>query len=264
MGIEHFVALLLGLAGLVVTWLVWTGRWKAAGTDVWQPNWAWTTQPVVSLMCLGFALAPTLGDAVWYPVVLALVVAVVFFFWEPDWFGPRWWRERDKGHVDMSYGPNVVAAGLLKPDLGERGSLAAAERTMAPARPYAKLRAALVDDRYGRPSRAQRPGIVEGYVLLYERGLVFAARPSEDRFRDAPTILRMQAASLRRVQRLGHGVDADGQTRMRDIKTRVMPRVRIDGGEGSWILETRHAGRLVAELERRYGIGDRAMAVPSG
>jgi hypothetical protein len=258
MGIGHVIALAVGLYGIVATWLVWTGRWRAPGTDVWQPNWAWTTQPFVACMCLAFALEPALGNALWYPVVLLIPVMVVFFFWRPKWFGPRWWRERDTSQIDMNYGPNLVAAGLLKPDLGEHGSLATVERTMAPAEPFAKLRAALVDDRYGRPTRAQRPGIVEGYLLIYERGLAFAATRSEDKFRDQPTILRMPAGALRRARRLPHGVDADGETRMRDVKTRVMPRVRIDGTDGSWILETRHAGRLLAELERRFGVRDRS------
>jgi hypothetical protein len=263
MGAIDIVLAVLGVADLAASWLVWTGRWKAPGTDVWQPNWAFTLLPAGGVMLLSFGLDSVVGNAVYYVAIPVLLVAWVLSFWQPEWFGPRWWRERDKSHVDMGYAPNLVAAGLFKPDLGEQGSLARVEREMAPARPFAKLRAALVDDRYGRPTRAQRPGIVEGYVLVYERGLIFAARPVEDKFRDAPTVLRMPASSLRRAQRLGHGVDADGRTRMRDIKTRLMPRVRIDGSDGSWILETRRAGRLMAELERHYGIGDHAVAIPS-
>jgi hypothetical protein len=243
MALEHYVMLAVGAALVAAGALAWSGRWRSAGKDLMHPNWSFVLLPGLGVLVIGMGLEPLLGNAALGPALLLFMLSFVLFFWQPDWFGPRWWRERDRTDLGLDHGPNAMLAYFLKPGLGERGSLVTAERTMAPETPLAKLRAALVDERYGKPSAAQRQGVIEGYLLLYERGLVFAARPVEDKFRDAPTIVRLPAAAIRGCERLER------------------KRVRIDSTEGPWVVETRQAGRLMAELGRRFGAADRAIPV---
>jgi hypothetical protein len=263
MGPQHYVMLLLGLGGLVAGWMAWTGRWRSAGKDLLHPNWSFTLNPALGVLLVGMGLEPLVGRAIYWPTLPVFFIGFLLFWWQPSWFGPRWWRERDKTDLGLEHGPNATLMYFMKPGLGEHGSVETVEREMAPERPSAKFRVCLVDERYGRPSAAQRPGIVEGFLLVYERGLVFAARPIEDKFRDQPTILKLPASAILGVRRIGRGEDADGVVRWRDAKTRMMPRVRIETRDGPWVLEVRRAGRLIAEIRKRYGMAKSPVAAPT-
>jgi hypothetical protein len=252
MDLAHVIVLLLALACCAGTWAVWTGRFKAAGKDLLHPNWAWTALPVLAGVFGAYALEPVLGNVANALGFVVVLVGFVMFLWQPSWFGPRWWRERDPADLGPEWGPNaaLLATG---PGLGPAGSLPEAMRRMEPEQPAVKLRAGLVTERHGRPSAAQRSGIVEGWLLLYERGLVFAASELEDKMRQATVIERLAAADMRSVVRLRAGTREDGRRQVRDAKTPFMGRVRIDAQGGPWVIETRRPRRLVAELERRYG-----------
>jgi hypothetical protein len=255
----QILAVLIGLACLAGTALVWSGRLPGPGKALLTPNWAWTALPVVGFVALAYGIdGGGAGPAtvVAFPLVIAGFVMLV---WQPSWFGPRWWRERDPADLGQEYGPNAALLAVAKPGLGSQGSLAAIEREMAPEQPLAKVKAALVTERHGRPSAAQRRGVVEGWLLLYERGLVFAANALEDKMRESPVIERLPAADLRSASRVRAGT---GQSGVRDVKTLVMGRLRVDGAHGSWILETRRPDRLLAELDRRYGV--RTHGTPAG
>ena len=99
--IGHVAATLAGLLGLAGTWLAWTGRWRTAGRSVIAPNWAWTALPSTALIVLGYGMQPLAGDAVYYVAFPVAVVSFVMLFWDPDWYGPRWWRERDETEMDL-------------------------------------------------------------------------------------------------------------------------------------------------------------------
>lgn len=254
MDLAHVIAVLAGLACLAGSWAVWSGHYKAAGKDLLHPNWAWTVVPALAAVLLAYGLEPLLGDvASWVFGVLALL-AFALFFWQPDWFGPRWWRERDRSDLGQEWGTNALLLGLTKPGMGDSGSLSQALAMMAPEEPSTRMRGALVTARHGRPSAGQRPGVVEGWLLLYERGVVFAASAMEDKMREAPVVERLAAADMRSTRRVPRGTQEDGGRRVRDVKTLVMGRVEVGARGGDWVVETRSPGRLVRELEQRYGV----------
>jgi hypothetical protein len=243
----------LGAACLAASALVWSGRVRGPGNALLTPNWAWTALTASGLVCLSYGIdGGSAGPAT--VVALPLVtLGVVMLVWQPDWFGPRWWRRRDRSDPGQDYGPNAALLGAIKPDLGDYGSLRSVEREMSPEQPLEKLKAAMVIDRHGRPSAAQRPGVVEGWLLLYERGLICAASALEDKMRERPVVERLPAADLRSAVRVRGG---------RDIKAHLMGRLRIDGAHGSWTVETRRPDKLLRELDRRYGV--RTHGTPAG
>src|ERR1700755_1106135 len=109
----HIVATVLGLAGLAGTWLAWTGRRRAPGASVITPNWAWTVLPSVSLIAISYTVHPLA-----YVALPVAVLSLVMALWGPDWYGPRWWRERDRGDIDLTAPDNAYLYAAMGPGLG--------------------------------------------------------------------------------------------------------------------------------------------------
>jgi hypothetical protein len=259
----RIVLVIAGLAALAGTWAVWTGRFRAAGKDLLHPNWAWTAVPAFAVVLLAYGLEPLLGDAASWIALPIAILGFVMLLWQPTWFGPRWWRERDPADLGAEWGPNAALLAAGKPGMGDAGSLAEAQRLMGPGEPAVKLRAGLVTERHGRPSAAQRAGVVEGWLLLYDRGLVFAASSLEDKMREQTVIERIAAADVRSVVEVPRGTEGDGRRHVRDAKTPFMRRIRLDAQGATWLLETRRPGRLIGELERRYAARTEGTAAPA-
>src|SRR5215813_7958193 len=125
----HVASTVLGLAGLAGTWFAWTGRWRAAGHSVIAPNWAWTALPGMALILLDYSLQPLLGDAVGSVIAALALGSFVMLFWNPKWYGPRWWRERDTAEMDLMAPDNAYLV-ALGPGLGPDASIHQAERMM--------------------------------------------------------------------------------------------------------------------------------------
>jgi hypothetical protein len=137
---------------------------------------------------------------------------------------------------------------------------------MAGATPEARIRGTLVTDRFGRPSALQKPGVVEGEFLLYPRGIVFAASRTEDKMRRRAVVERLPGDRIRRVERLPRGTREGGGRSFRNLGTLVSSTLRIVADTDSWIVETVHGRRLLADIERLYGVhvtDDEALA-PAG
>ena len=124
---------------------------------------------------LGYGAQPIVGDAVYYVAFPVAIVSFVMLFWDPAWYGPRWWRERDQSELDLQAPDNAYLHAAMAPGLGADASIHQAERLMGGAEPEARVHGALITERHGRPSALQRPGSVEGQFLFYDRGIVFAA-----------------------------------------------------------------------------------------
>jgi hypothetical protein len=250
------IAIVIGVACLAGTALVWSGRLPGPGKALLTPNWAWTALPVLCFVTLSYGIDGGEAGAATTVALPLVLIGFALLVWQPSWFGPRWWRERDTADLGQHYGPNAALLAVSKPGLGDAGSLASVEREMAPEQPLAKVRAGLVTDRHGHPSAAQRKGVVEGWLLLYPRGVVFAASTLEDKMRERPVVERLPAADLRGAERVrGGGGDA---------KALFMRRVRIQSAHGAWTLETRRADALVRDLERHYGVHGRGTVAHAG
>jgi hypothetical protein len=252
--VQSVLLIASGLVLLALSWVCWSGRWRAWARIAMLP-----LAPITALPALGILLV-TLGA--WEPspaplqgilaalTLIALVAAFVIWMWDPKWYGPAWYRERD-ATFDPSVPLNAAIAASVRTTPAITSERAVREAVGA-AEPLDRWRAHLVSDEHGHPSAMQRIGVVRGHLLLYEDALVFAADIREDRMRGAPVTVVIPAASIRAVNRVPAGSRPEGTRTGPDLPSRVMPRLRIDTDGGPVFFEAARAGRRAAELAERY------------
>jgi hypothetical protein len=248
-------AIAVGTCLLVVSWLCWSGRWRAWSRIAVLPSMPITLAPGLGL-CLLLAgiggLAPEgVRGAFYAPALLAATAGIVLALWEPGWWGPRWFRQRDR-EFDLSVPINAAIASTVGTDSGAASSEAVVRARLG-QEPLARWRAHLVSDEHSRPSAMQRIGVVRGYLMLYPEAIAFAADVREDRMRGAPVVEIVPAGHLIAARRVSAGTRPDGATRPApDLPSRVMPRIRLDTHDGPLVFETTGAGRRAREIEQRY------------
>jgi hypothetical protein len=251
--VDAAILILIGAALLAVFWLCWSGRWRAWSRIAMLPSAPITLLPGLGLCLLlggaGVAIGGA-GEALIGIGLLAALAGIVLVMWEPSWYGPRWFRERDTTY-DLSVPLNAAIAASVRREPAE-SSEALARSRMGHREPDERWRAHLVSDAHGRPSAMQRIGVVRGHLLLYPDALVFAADDGEDRVRGSAVVEILPAAGIRSVRRVPAGSRPDGQREGHDLPGRVMPRLRVDTASGACVFEIRSAGRRAKELESRY------------
>ncbi|HMJ95543.1 MAG TPA: hypothetical protein VK486_06805 [Thermoleophilaceae bacterium] len=251
------VAIVAGTALLVVSWLCWTGRWRAWSRIAVLPSMPITLAPAVGLCLLlvGIGdLAEGARGAFYAPALLAATAGIVLVLWDPDWWGPRWFRERDR-EFDLSVPINAAVAATVRSDPGAASSEAVVRARLG-QEPLARWRAHLVSGEHSRPSAMQRIGVVRGHLMLYPEAIAFAADVREDRMRGAPVVEIIPAGKVIAARRVSAGTGADGSAGPTpDLPSRVMPRLRVDTHDGPRVFETAGAGRRAEEIERRYLAG---------
>lgn len=254
----------IGAGLLAVSWMCWTGRWRAWSRIAMLPSVPITLAPGLGLCLLlagiGLLLPPGARDVLLGLGFLAVVAGFVLGMWDPKWYGPRWFRERDMSY-DLSVPLNAAIATSVRSKPAE-SSDALARARMGGREPDARWRAHLISDEHGRPSAMQRIGVVRGHLLLYPDALVFAADVREDRMRGAPVVDVIPASAIVAVRRVPAGSRPDGARSGPDLPSRVMPRLRIDTADGARVFETASAGRRARELEARY-LASGAVPAPS-
>jgi hypothetical protein len=249
--VDAAVLILIGAALLAVTWLCWSGRWRAWSRIAMLPSVPITLVPGLGLCLLlcGLGVALDAGALIGLGLLTA-IAGVVLVFWEPKWYGPQWFRERDTTY-DLSVPINAAIAASVRREPAE-SSEATARGRMRRREPQERWRAHLVSDEHGRPSAMQRVGLVRGHLLLYADALVFAADDGEDRVRGTAVVEVLDADAIRAVRRVPAGSRPDGERAGHDLPGRVMPRLRVDTDHGPYVFEIRSAGRRAKELEARY------------
>lgn len=256
MSVGHAALIAGGTALLVAAAVAVSGRWRGWARDLAGGPMTITLLPAGGLMLVVLGLAPVLPgglrDLLFAATLLALLAGFVLFLWQPDWLGPRWYRQRDRSALHQSVPLNAAILSAVKPDLGASSSEATAYRMFAGEQPASRWRAHLVSDRHGRPSAMQRAGVVRGQVLIFSEALVFAADRNEDRMRQQPVVEVLAAGAITGVRRWRPGRQPDGRTARPDLPSWVMPRLRIDTTDGARVFESARAGALLAEIERRY------------
>lgn len=249
------ILIVIGLLGLAVAWACWTGRWRWWAKVAVMPQMAITLLPAVSAMFVLLGIGGVAGQPVrgiCFALIFVLVVpGFVLAMWGPEWYGPRWYRERDRDY-DLSIALNAAVAASVRTDPGADASESVARRVMGGRDPEERWAAYLASDAYGRPSAMQRKGHVRGHVLVYPDALVFAAAVGEDRMRGAPVVEVVPAGDIRAVQVVPPGSRADGSRSRPDLPAWIRPRLRIETGKGPVVLETANAARRQHELEARY------------
>jgi hypothetical protein len=245
--------ILIGAALLAVFWLCWSGRWRAWSRIAMLPSLPITLLPGLGLCLLlsgaGVAIGGA-GEALIGIGLLAALAGLVLVMWEPSWYGPRWFRERDSTY-DLSVPINAAIAASVRREPAE-SSEALARARMGNRDPGDRWRAHLVSDEHGRPSAMQRIGVVRGHLLLYPDALAFAADAGEDRVRGGAVVEIIPGDAIRSVRRVPPGSRPDGDRAGHDLPGRVMPRLRVDTASGAHVFEIRSAGRRAKDLESRY------------
>jgi hypothetical protein len=195
---------------------------------------------------------PSAVGGVFYALgLIAATAGIILAFWDPAWWGPRWFRERER-EFDLSVPINAAVASSVRSDRGGASSEALVRRRLGDE-PIARWRAHLVTDEHARPSAMQRIGVVRGHVMLYPEAIAFAADGREDSMRGVPVVEIIAAGKLVAVNRVSPGTRADGAARPGpDLPSRVMPRIRLDTLDGPRVFETASVGRKVREIEERY------------
>jgi hypothetical protein len=249
--VDAAVLILIGVALLAVAWLCWTGRWRAWSRIAMLPSVPITLVPALGLCLLLCGLGVALGAGALIALgLLASFAGIVLVFWEPEWYGPQWFRERDTAY-DLSVPLNAAIAASVRREPAE-SSEGIARARMGRREPADRWRAHLISDDHGRPSAMQRVGVVRGHLLLYDEALVFAADDGEDRVRGSAVVAVVAADGIRGVRRVPAGSRPDGDRAGHDLPGRVMPRLRVDTDHGPYVFEIRSAGRRARELESRY------------
>jgi hypothetical protein len=258
------VAIAVGICLLVVSWLCWSGRWRAWSRIAVLPAMPITLAPALGL-CLVLVgigdLAPDSASGAFYgPALLVATAGIVLVLWDPGWWGPRWFKERNRD-FDLSVPINAAIASTVRTDPGFASSEALVRARLG-QEPLARWRAHLVSDEHSRPSAMQRVGIVRGHLMLYPEAIAFAADVREDRMRGAPVVDVIPAGTLLAARRVSAGTGPHGTgRRAHDLPSRVMPRIRLDTHDGPRVFETASAGRRAREIEQRYLGGRQPAAV---
>jgi hypothetical protein len=257
------VLVLLGGALLGVAWVCWTGRWRGWAKIAMLPAMPIAAVPGLGLCLLlaglaGPAPSPLSGVLIGIGV-LASLAGLVIAMWDPDWYGPRWFRERDRA-FDPTVPVNAAVAASVRPAPRESSEAVARARMRGEA-PAERWRAHLVSDEHGRPSALQRSGLVRGSLLLYPDALVFAADAREDEMRGSAVVEVLPASSVVAVEPVPSRSRADGSRRRApDLPTMFRPCLRVDTDAGAFVFETSGAGRRAQELASRYARGPAAPA----
>jgi hypothetical protein len=213
-----------------------------------------TVVPALGITLIAIGVGGRLGSPVQEILAavtfVALAAAFVIWMWDPDWYGPAWYRERDATY-DLSVPLNAAIATTVRSTPTITSERAVAE-ALGDQEPLERWRAHLVSDEHGHPSAMQRVGVVRGHLLLYDDALVFAADVREDRMRGAPVTVVIPGDSIRAVNRVPAGSRPDGARTGPDLPSRVMPRLRVDTDEGPVFFEAARAGRRAEALAERY------------
>ncbi len=246
----------IGLVLLGIAWVCWSGRWRAWSRIAMLPLMPITALPAAGVMLIAVGLGGMAGaplQGVLYGVaLLAAVAGFVVWMWNPEWYGPAWYRSRDTTY-DVAVPLNAAIATSVRTPLA-RSSESAVRAAAGPGEPLERWRAHLVSDAHGHPSAMQRVGVVRGHLFVYEDALAFAADEREDRMRGQAVTVVIPAGSILTVERVSAGSRPDGAETGPDLPSRVMPRLRVETSDGDWYFEAARAGRRAAALAERYAL----------
>src|ERR671915_1093204 len=148
------VAIAIGLVLLALAWVCWSGRWRGWLRIAMLPAMPITVLPAVGLVLITAGAGELVGppvSGVLYALALASGLAgVVLWVWDPNWYGPAWYRSRDTTY-DVTVPLNAAIAASVRTEVA-RSSEAEARAAAGPGEPLERWRAHLVSDAYGHPS----------------------------------------------------------------------------------------------------------------
>lgn len=179
---------------------------------------------------------------------------MIMHFFEPRWWGPRWYRERDLNRLDLRDPYTALLKAAATPSLGERSSKAVEARLETGPR-LARWRVAWVPERRkGRRSPNPQPFPVEGVMSLYEGTLTFRATGYQDRLWGRSTVFAIDAQEVRgaRVVGVGRWVRGSKRSYSRGLRS-MFRRLVLETDDGPLVFEVMSAKRKAARISRGFG-----------
>lgn len=228
--------------------LAWSGRWRGWVSAPALPAAAISFIPGFGILLLAVGISrvspPAVGAVLFILSAPALPAGFILSLWNPDWFGPRWYREHKRAFGD--WGPADPA--WIEEDRRRPGesSIEATERHFFSGRPPPPCKGArLVTDPGERLSALYGR---RGLLMYYPQAPVFSVKDARGkRVREIiPTEGLVGACRLRPGRQL------DGSVKRSGLGSWLVSRVRIDTTEGPWLFQATRSGRVVREIERRY------------
>jgi hypothetical protein len=257
-----------GAACLAAGALAWSGRWRSWAR---RPLLRVGAMPITWLPGLGaFLLVSGLANADLLSASstvarLAFVLMVVGFLLclvRPRWWGPRWYRTRDRtAPIDLGDPATaLIAAGSRALSPGG----AVSPRSATPAGVGAPLRTwrgswVVGDETETAVHGLTHAGAVYGHLRLHPAAITFVASRVEDLLREEPTVLTVDVDDLRGVRVVPAGAGPDGRPRKAVGARSLWPRLVLDSGDAAYLFEVqfpnRTARRIRASLAPDAGPG---------
>jgi len=249
------VATLIGLVALVASYRAWTGRWR---------SWVGTRQdPAPITLYPGLAAGTFMGglgnlgllsgdSPIAMVLFLILIVGFLFSFRAPRWWGPRWYRERDR-----DAGPNLRDPLTA---LSYAGVAAMQPGHLQPEHPYPPVEmlgpvltswsGSWINGDESAPAAhgLTHAGAVEGKLHLHERGVSFISSRSEELIRGEATGQAFSADEVHGVRVVPRGAGPDGQPREASGPRSRFPRLVLDTKFGPELFEVMSAKRTAARI----------------
>jgi hypothetical protein len=253
--------LTIAAACAVATALAWSGRWSRWSQQVLAP-FPITIVPSVGAGSLGSGLAALGVTSSTSPLGMACFVVMlacfVMFLVTPRWWGPRWYRERDRD-AEPDLGDPIsalVMAGVrATAPADERASRSVAPADLGPALKTWKGSWIAGDESRPAAHGLTHAGAVEGRLQLHEGAVSFVASRVEDLLRDEPTVLVIRTGELRDVRVVPRGAGVDGRPTEGHGSRSLFARLVLDTDDGSWLFEVQSARRTASRIGDELGVG---------
>ena len=175
--------IVIGVALLAISWMCWSGRWRAWSKIAMLPALPIAIGPFLGacLLLCGIGTLTGVGRCT-RPRCCSAPSASSSASGAPAGTARRWFRERDTTY-DLSVPLNAAIASSV------RTTPARSSDAVARSQGWPRAGRALAcpsGQRRARPAeRDAAEGVVRGHLLLYDDALVFAADVREDRMRGA-------------------------------------------------------------------------------
>lgn len=247
-----------------VAWC-WAGRSRRARAWAGQPlqhPLVLGTLPAMVLLLFSFGLQGVFGDAVLplsAPLFLLSFVVLLFAFYTPGWWGPRWFhRMSDRDKVNTRDPLNAAAITMLAGRSPGTSAVRAAEAFSGRGKPVGRWPGGYIydPDTAERTHGMSRCGTVDGTLTLYPQGLTFAASKAEDELQEHETVLVLPREEISAARVVSARAGVDGVARRGFFHRSPFPRLVVETRERSYLFDvswgkaSRLAGQITAVTSR--------------
>ncbi len=251
---------LLGAGVLAHAVLCWTGRLRGWTRRAWWDQWVLGFAPGLGALVLGVGLlrlfgkpvGPVIGSVLVLAGFVLLVPGMVYVFFEPRWWGPRWFRRlsaRERRPDIRDPLTALMVAGSAGPRCSSWKDAARAATAYGPVTGRWRAGHVYDPDTRDRAHGMAWRGTVTGTLTLYRAGLSFAGAPFEDTLRGEPSVIALASGDIVSARVVPPRAGPDGVPRRGILWRSLLPRVVIETKtSGEYVFEVTFAKRVAARV----------------